>query len=231
MAINLTAKKEEILKSTSNLSKTLLPGSEVCTITKISFKKNDWNNMDGYDIILSLEGKDLTDQGFVGFFIDKEDESLGRVKGAVGNVKMSQYSFATKEYPATNVKAAQVVERDTTILTELGKLAKICGKYDELFEGEVENIEMFIAKAGEVLVGGKVNLTIGGREYLDKNNYIKYELFIVRSEKGAYAMETPGVNPSKLVVFNAAKHIIAKKGGASEIAAVEFEPVSVEFTV
>ena len=226
MAIDLGAQKEAINKPKVNLSKTLTPRNEIVTVTGLSFRKNEMN--DGYDIYLEVVGKDMTEFGFEGFFIDKEDESLGRHKGSVGRVKLSQYSFATKTFPARNGRAEQTVDRDATILAELGKVAKICGRVDELFEGSVENIEMLISKANTVLAGAEINLCIGGKEY-DSNGYTKYDLFLPKTDKGLYAMETPGVTPSYLQQFDPAKHIVRK--AASAVVVDSFEAVETEFSV
>lgn len=227
MAIDLGAQKEEVMKERSNLNKSLTPRVEVCTILGFTCRKNDYRDMDGYDIAMLVEGKDLTSQGFEGFFIDKEDESLGRYKGAVGSVKLSQYTFATKTFPAKGTKPEQTVDRDTAIVTEFGKIAKLVGKVDELFEGEVADIPSLIAKASTVLVGSKLNLSIGGKEY-DKKGFTKYELFLIKADKGLFNMEVPGKTPSFLQQFDPAKHIVKMKAAAPT---EDFEPVEVEFSV
>ncbi len=214
MAINLGAKKEEVSKLTSNFSKTLTPRSEVCTINGVSFRKNDYKNQDGYDVSLILEGADITEQGFEGFFIDKDNPSLGRHKGPVGNVALSQWSFASKVWPAKNGKPEQVVDRDSDIIAELGKVARLVNKIDALFEGEEEDIEAVMNKASEVFKGTKINVLIAGQKY-EKNGFLKYNLFVPKAEKGFYNMEAPNTVPSKLQPFDPAKHIIEKKAAAT----------------
>ena len=229
--INLGEQKEELLKkSNANLSKTIVPGSGTFTILGMTCRKNDYNNQDGYDVSFELVGEDLTAQGFEGFFIDNEDQSQGRHKGAVGYVKLNQYSYKTTTFPAKGDKPEQTVDRDATIINKLVEIAKIVGKENELLEGTVADIPSLIAKAGEVFKGTSLKLTIAGRKYLDKKNYTKYDLFLAKADKGFVSNEAVGANPTKLQVFNPAIHIIEAKGGSAP-AIESFEPVEVEFAV
>lgn len=230
MAINLGAKKEEVLKQGNYLSKTLVPGSGVFTLVGMTCKANDYNDQDGYDITMNLEGEDLTALGFEGFFLDVEDPSLGRHKGAVGKVKLNQYTYVTKTFAETATKAEQTIDRDSAIINDLGKLAKIFNKVDELFEGEVDGIPALIAKAERLFKGCKLAAVIGGKQYIDKKGYTQYELYLVKPDKNFYNMESVDAIPSKLTVFNPSKHIVIKAGKTADTIDT-FEPVEAEFAV
>lgn len=230
MAINLGAKKAELIKkSTKSLSKTLSPGSGVFTVTGMSWRANSYNDNDGIDIIMHLEGEDLTDQGFEGFWIDKDDTSLGRHKGAVGQVKLSRYSFATKDFPSSATREAQTVTREEAVVNEMSKLSVILGKEHELIAGIIENDTDMITNANNIFKGAKIRATIGGREYKDNGGYTKHSLHIVKADKGCYAYENPDTLISKIQPFDAGKHIEKLKAGAGADVIETFEPVSVDF--
>lgn len=229
MALNLTARKEEQEKRIgSNLSKTILPGTGEFIIHSIECKSNDYNGNGGMDIVLNVEGEDLTAQGFEGFFIDKEDIDLGRHKGAVGRVKTRQYSYADKTFAATGQKAELTLYRDNMIMDDIAIIAKAVGKYDALFVGEIADIPSLCAMATNMFKGLKLNLCIGGREYM-KGNYVQYELILAKADKNFYSIEAIGVSPSKLQAFDPAKHIIKAKEKATDAMDMgSFEPVEVE---
>lgn len=223
MAIDLSAKKEELAKSMSNLSKTLVPGSQPCTITGITYRVNDYKNQDGLNISLQLEGKDLTDQGFEGFFLDQSNPDLGRHKGAVGRVELSQFSYISKE-GVKNGKSYSI-DRNFAILIDISKVAAACGKFDELMQGKVEEITDFIDKASEMLKGSTLNFVIAGKEY-EKNGYTQYNLYIPKAPKGTVAFEMVDKEESKLMEFNP-NTMIARR--AVPVAVDTFEPVNTYF--
>ena len=237
MAIDLGAQKKELLvKSNSSKSKTLVPGTTNVTITGMVCKLNNYRDQDGFDIEIQVVGPDLG-EGFVGFFKDKEDPSLGRFNGAVGTVRLNQYTYTTKTYPAKNDRPEQIVTRDQSIIADLNKLANVVGKFDELFEGEVENIPALIAKAARVFNGCTFKATIGGKEWL-KDGFIKYNLFIVKPEKGFYGFEAVKAEISKIQPFIPSKHIQKAAVAASDdilgtmdaLQEIEsFDPVESEF--
>lgn len=240
MAIDLGSKKEAALKPKRNLSKTITPRNEVCTILGVKFRKNDYNNQNGLDVLLNLVGEDLTDQGFEGFFIDKDNPALGRHNGPVGDVKLSMWSYVTKTFPPRNGKEGKTIERDQSIIEDLGKVASLCNKVDEFFQGSFDDAIGIIEHANDVFKGCKLNFLIAGKEYMS-NGYTKYDLFLPKTDTGYFAMEVPGTEPSLVQKFDPSIHIIRKKAVATvtEFAPVdatlvgldEFAPIEEEFDV
>lgn len=225
MAINLSARKEELAKSSLNLSKTLVPGAQVCTITSITCRKNDYKNQNGLNVSLNLEGEDLTSQGFEGFFIDQNNPTLGRHKGAVGRVDLSQYTYTSKSGRDKKGNPYEI-DRDSSVMNDISKLAVACGKFDELMQGEVDDIEAFVERASEVMTGCTLNFIIAGKEY-EKNGYTQYNLYIPKADKNMYAYEAVGAEASKLMSFNASTMIVHKQPAAVvesfEVAETEFD--------
>ena len=82
----------DVPKSGGGVPKTLQPGNQVCQIYSVELKPSTFKE-GGYDLLLNMVGPDLGDE-FQGFFIDKNNESLGRHKGQVGRVKATEWLFA-----------------------------------------------------------------------------------------------------------------------------------------
>lgn len=183
--------------------KLLQPGNTVCKINRLDLKPFTFKP-NGYDLILSLEGPDLG-SGFEGFLINKEDESQGRYKGQVGQVKAAEYAFADGE-TASGVP----VSRDGEILKFMKKLCTALGilSWLDSQDNKHDTIESLIeAFNNEKPAAGKTTeYCIGGKEYLNKGGYMNYELFLVKSSKIGMAFGN-----SKVIQFNPAEHIRKKK--------------------
>lgn len=201
MAINLEAKREELESKGAGIgiNRALAPGNHVVTIHDMSIKPTKNN---GYIVSMFVEGPDLTKFGFRGWAIDNNDLSKGYYKGATGWVKLQQYPYSTKTFEDGRTR-----DRDTSIIADLIKIAKLSGRYNEFLQGQEPDMEGVVAKAAKVFAGANINLLVAGEETL-KNGYTNYYLFIPRTGKGTYAMEIPDLIPSKLEKFNPAEHII-----------------------
>lgn len=208
-------------ESSNKLPKKLAPGSRMAKILAITLAAGYNHEQTGaYDLILHVEGPDLGD-GFEGFFIDKDNQSKGRYKGQIGSVKASQYSFQSKVLNAGQQNEMKI-DRDLSILQFLNNLAMELGKIDELKTVEVPTIEEYVPAASSILKGETfLEFCFAGREWVDKNNYTNYELFLPKFVKGKRPFVAEG-NESKLIKFNEAEHIIRKKAAVTVKA---FEPV------
>ena len=80
------------VKSAGGVPKLIQPGNVVCKINSLELEPFKFKQ-GGYHLILNLEGPDLG-KDFEGFFVDKNNESLGRHKGQVGQVKAGEWAFA-----------------------------------------------------------------------------------------------------------------------------------------
>jgi hypothetical protein len=99
------------------VSKTLDPGTNLCKINNVTLE--EFKFKDGaLNIMLDLEGEDLG-EAFQGFFIDKNNETLGRHKGKVGKVKATEWAFADGE-----TKSKVPVSRDKEMMKFLKQLCK-----------------------------------------------------------------------------------------------------------
>lgn len=188
---------------TGGTPKLLQPGNVICKINKVALKPFTFKP-GGYDLILSLEGPDLG-SGFEGFLIDTSDESKGRHKGQVGQVKAGEYAFADGE-----TKTGVPVSRDAEILKFMKNLCTALGilNWLDAQDNKHDTIELLIeAFNNEKPFADKTTeYCIGGKEYLNKGGYMNHELFLVKSNKIGVAFGN-----SKVLQFNPAEHIRKKK--------------------
>jgi hypothetical protein len=194
----------DVPKSGGGVPKTLQPGNQVCQIYSVELKPSTFKE-GGYDLLLNMVGPDLGDD-FQGFFIDKNNESLGRHKGQVGRVKATEWLFADGE-----TKGGIKISRNTEILKWLNSFCEAIGKKDWLTaqNNKHETIESLINAfaTDKPFKGLKLELCIAGKEYLSKG-YTNFDLFLPKFTKAGapYALEG-----GKVAVFSEATHLIKKK--------------------
>ena len=185
------------------VSKTLKPGNHKCKLNSISLEEFKFKP-GSYHIVLNLEGPDLG-KDFEGFFINKDNESLGRHKGQVGKVKASEWAYADGE-TKTGVK----IERDAEILKFLKSYCMALGCHEWLVDQDDkhETIEsLFLAFDQEKPYKDKViDYCICGKEYTNKGGYSDFELFLPKYNKTGAPFGT-----SKVQVFNETDHVKKKK--------------------
>lgn len=192
------------------IPKTLQPGNKVVKINSIYLDKFPFAD-NAYNVMLDCEGADLGD-GFEGFFIDKDNESLGRYRGQVGRVRVSQWAFEDKVLPS------QVeIKRDVEIAKMLQNICEATGCMDWWIaeDKKHETIESLVEKMNEDLPFKDkfMNVCLGGREYENKGGYTNYDLFFPKFSKAGIPFENADVESaaSRVYVFSEADHIIKKK--------------------
>ncbi len=74
------------IKTGGGVAKTLQPGNQQCKINSVELEEFKFKE-GGYHIMLNMESVDMGPD-YQGFFINKDNESLGRYKGQVGKVKV-----------------------------------------------------------------------------------------------------------------------------------------------
>lgn len=191
--------------------KTLSPGNVICKLNGITVE--DFKFKPGsVHVILHLEGPD---QGadFEGFWLDKDNQSLGRHKGQVGRVKASEWVYADG-----TTKSGVEISKDNEILKLLKNLCTAfdCNQWLVDQDGKFDTIEQLINAFNEDKPYGDkaIEFCIGGKEYTNKNGYTDFDLFLPKYSKAGAAFG------KKVVVFNPEEHIKKKKADAVS----EFEP-------
>jgi len=206
----ISTKDIEIKGSGDLISKIIEPGNLECTIRNIELAVPPYDSS-AYNIVLECEGPDMG-EGFEGFFIDKDNESLGRYKGQVGRIRLSQYAFSNGE-TKTGIK----IERDMSMLRALKSLCVElgCESWLEKQDNEHDTIESLFTqfKEDQPFKDVVLKMCIGGKEYTNRNGYINYDLYLPRITKQGkpYESATVSEDESKLLVFDESKHIIRQK--------------------
>jgi hypothetical protein len=193
----------------NSIPKTIQPGNHVITVTSIKLDIPPYNK-DAYNVILNVEGPEL--EGFDGFWINKDDQSLGKHKGQVGLIKLTQYPFADN-----TTKSGVTVSRDAEMLKSLQSFcgALSCMEWFTAQDNKHNTFEELVAALNteKPFAGKKLRCCVGGNEYENKQGYIAYDLHFVRSTKDGLGYENANVAEasSRVATFNPDTHIRRKK--------------------
>lgn len=190
----------------NNISKLIEPGNITATIGKVELDQPNFLQKDqGYYLVLHLEGPDLGDD-FEGFFIDKDDESLGRHKCQVGRVKYSKWPFKDGE-----TKSGIQINRDTEILKALKNL---CTEMDitdwfEAQDNKHDTIEEFVTAFNQdaPYAGKPLNYCVAARQYHKQNGYLGNDCYLPKYNKNAVPFEEISASPSRIAMFDEAIHV------------------------
>lgn len=200
-------------KTGDGVKKTLEPGNQVCKIASIELVPFPLKP-DAYELRLNMVGPDMGPD-FQGFLINKDDESQGRYKGQVGRVKATEWAFSDG-----TTKGGIVISRNTEIMKWINSLCEAIGNKEWMAaqDNKHATIESFVNAFAidKPFKGLDFNLCIGGREYLSKDGqYTNHDLFLPKFSKDGVPFELVGVEKSKLLKFDPAKHIVKKKSAAT----------------
>lgn len=194
---------------TGSIPKLLQPGNRIVKINKVYLDKVPWSDT-GYNLKLDCEGPDLGDN-FEGFFIDKDNEELGRHKGQVGTIRSSQWLYEDKTVGDFDIK------RDLEIVKFIKNLCDALDESDWLNsqDNKHETIESLVEQfnADKPFEGKFLNMCICGKEYENKDGYTNYDLFLPKFAKTGLPFESEDVEVglSRVYKFDESKHIIKKK--------------------
>lgn len=193
----------DIKAGNSPTPKTLQPGNSKCSINSIELEEFKYKP-GSYYIMLHLEGPDLGPE-FEGFFIDKDNETLGRHKGQVGKVKSSEWAYADGE-----TKSGISIKRDDEILKFMKNLCTALDISNWLIaqNDKHDTIESLINafNVEKPFANKVIEYCIAGKEYLNKAGYTTYELFLPNFSKAGAPFGT-----KKVITFNPMEHIKKKK--------------------
>lgn len=210
----ISTKDIEIKGSGDMISKVIEPGNLECTILNVELSIPPYDSS-AYNVVLECVGPDMG-EGFEGFFIDKNNESLGRHKGQVGRIRLSQYAFSDGE-----TKSGIKIERDMSMLRALKSLCVElgCETWLEKQDNQHDTIESLFNqfKEDKPFQGITLKMCIGGKEYTNRNGYTNYDLYLPRITKQGKPYESTSVSEedSKLLAFDADKHVIKQKAPQS----------------
>lgn len=194
----------------ASIPKVIQPGNETCTVLNIKLEPARFKE-GGYDVLLNVEGPEMGDD-FEGFWIDKDNQAKGRHKGKVGRIRASEYPYADG-----TTKTGVEVSRDKELLRFLQSFCK-----------ETHTLEWFTAQDNKHATieslfeaynndkpfdGKELRMCIAGKEYVNKEGYTNYDLFLPKYSRGQVPFESANVDEvsSKVVSFDEQVHVRKRK--------------------
>lgn len=198
----------------SSTPKVLQPGNNLCTINGVTLDAVPYKE-GAYHLSLQIEGPDMGSD-FEGFFIDKDQQDLGRYEGQVGKVRMAEWPFADGV-----TKSGIVISRDLEILKTIRNL---CTETDSIAwlekqDNQHDTIESLVQQLNtdKPFKGKVVSMCLAAREYLNKAGYMNYDLYLPKAGRGTFSFKN-AANADKVVVFNESEHIKkAKTDGGTPV--------------
>jgi hypothetical protein len=201
--------KDLVTSGGGGFPKTISPGNVTLKINKLELE--DFSFIEGAKhLLLHVETEPI--EGFEGFYIDKDNESLGRHAGQVGKVKASMYAFADGV-----TKGGIKIERDRSLMIFLKSLCNNLG-ISSWFDSQDDlhaTIDDFVIAFNKSAPFKDIylNFCVAGREYIDKNGYTNYNLYLPKADKGKYAYGS--VKDGKVLTFDESVHL--KKQEVQEV--------------
>ncbi len=171
------------VKEVKNLNKNITPGNIKAEVTSVKLQA-DTLNKDGLFIMLGMETAPVGGS-FVGFNKDNSDPSKGTHLGQVGVVKSNFFAYRDGTIGTTPIK------RDEEMQRFFSRLATELGVKDQIDQIEADTVEEWVKLAEPIFCNGKyLNVLVGGKEYLSRKGYPRYELFIAKAPKGFVSFES-----------------------------------------
>ena len=187
-------------------SKLIEPGNTMAKILRFELDQPSFLAKDnGYYLQLHLEGPDLGPE-FEGFFINKDNESLGRHAGKVGKVKTNQYP-----YKDGVTKGGTPVFRDNDIIKAIRNILREmdADEWMDKMDGKFETIEELVEGLNRDMPFAEkfMNYCIAGRQYIKQNGYTANDCYLPKWSKFAVPYESVAASPSKLAKFDPEIHL------------------------
>jgi hypothetical protein len=201
--------------SGSSISKVIEPGNVTCKITKVTLDPVPYK-AGALNINLHVETEPIGGD-FEGFLIDKDTPDLGRYQGQIGRIRMAEYPFADG-LTKTNIE----IKRDTEMLKRLDLLCKElnCSDWLQAQDNKHETIESLFEQFNidKPYADKYLYMCVGGKEYLNKEGYVNYDLFLPKAVKGKYAFKNVD-DKTHVMEFEKVEHI---KRIPSKVTVAEF---------
>ena len=196
---------KEVKVGGGSLPKTFIPGNHTCKINSISLDRPKYakDGEEMYSILMDLETEPI--EGFEGFFIDSNNESLGRYTGQIGRVKSSQYAYKDSEWKGKSYSMIdEIIKFLKSLCIELKSdwMDDADGKYDTI----EEMVDAFNKQAP--FKGVFLSWCIGAQQIEGDNGYPKYFMYLPKYKAG-FKLFT-AVGDSSLLPYDKALHLDVK---------------------
>jgi len=197
------------ISSNSGTPKIIQPGNVECKINSVTLESVPYKE-GAYHVCLHLETRPITEDGFEGLLVDKDDPNGPRYEGQVARIKTSEWAYSDGE-----TKSGVKISRDTEIVRVIQNICKEtgCSKWLEENDNVFNNIEEFVIgfNSDKPFKDKFVKFCIGAREYVNKAGYNAYDLHLVKVQRGQLSMQSCDAEAVKLVTYNPELHIKKSK--------------------
>ena len=200
--------KEIKAGGTGATPKTLQPGNQKIMIHKVELEEFRYKP-GALNLMLHAEGEPIEEDGYEGWWIDKDNHALGKAKGQVGRIRSSEYAYSDG-----TTKSGIAVSRDADILKIMKNLCIELGCLDWLEaqnekHATVESLVETFSK-DQPFKGKWLNICLAGKEYTNKEGYPNYDLFLPKYSKSGAPFQDAKASPSKVAPFDTTIHIKKK---------------------
>jgi len=190
-----------------SLPKTFMPGNHTCKINNIRLDRPAFakEGEEMYYIVMDLETESLG-EGFEGFFIDKDDESLGRYLGQTGRIKTSQWPYKDSEWQGKKWSMVDEIIKflkSICITMDSDWMDKADGKFDTI----EEMVDAFNKKAPFKDIF--FSWCIGGQQVAGDDGYPKYFMHLPKFSRGN-KLFTSVEDDADLLEYDKALHLQIK---------------------
>jgi hypothetical protein len=195
----------KVSSSSSGTNKIIQPGNVKSKINAVTLETVPYKE-GAYHVCLHLETEPITDEGFEGLLVDKDDPNGRRYEGQVARIKTSEWAYSDG-----TTKSGIKVSRDTEIVRVIENICKQAGssKWLEDHDNVFNTIEeLVIAFNNDKPFKDKyMNFCIGAREYVNKAGYNSYDMHLIRPERGQLSFQSVDAESIKVPTFDGDKHI------------------------
>ena len=206
MAVSTKTTPESAIKEGgSGVSPVLEPGNHEVKILTIEVRKSPDPKF-GDQLNMQMETSPLPN--FSGLYLDKNNTALGTYKGQVGYVGYNRFGF--KDFlTSTNNQ----IYREVELQVAISDLCDVLGikEWYEAQDLKHANMDALIAamNAEKPFKDIFFHACIGGREYMNKQNYLAYQLFLV--DKNRTLGYGYSKKKEKVQIFERAVHVLPLK--------------------
>ena len=195
----------KVSSSTGGVNKIIQPGNVKCKINAVTLETVPYKE-GAYHVCLHLETEPITDDGFEGLLVDKDDPNGPRYEGQVARIKTSEWAYSDG-----TTKSGIKISRDTEIVRVIENVCKQSGstKWLEEHDNVFNTIEEFVSafNSDAPFKGKYMNFCIGAREYVNKAGYNSYDMHLARPERGQLSFQSVDAESIKVPTFDTEKHI------------------------
>jgi hypothetical protein len=194
--------------------KNFIPGNHSAKIIGMSFQEVTFkDDVTKAWVILDLETKPLGGE-FEGWFIDKDNESLGRRMGQTGRIKSDPFGYEDKSFKGNDYSIHKsTIQFLKSMEIEITGKTAFMDSINDKFDTYEEMCEAFFTNV--IPADFFMEWCIGGKKELGDDGYAKYWMNLPKWTRGKKLYAHPD-KANNLVTFHEQLHVYDTTGGAAK---------------